>query len=1504
MIGHDPAKPGIWYEEGFVVLQLIRLLAEEVESVTWERLGEPGQGIDCLVVENGQSTAVQCKTRSTGSWTISALRREGVLQAARERLEAEHADLFRLVTNAPSPDLSRLIKGAANAETADTWWEAAKDTARTAIMEAWGLSAEQPEDRAHAYGLVRRMECVTTSATWIEGHFQSLCRQLTGTAPPAVYGVLVGLARKNLTRSIRIDDAHAEIASAGIVLQPRATGPRVHDRLSELVAEFQGRLVQRRRLAKISRTESEDALRQIDEADPGKAVVVHGPAGSGKSEVLAAVVKQLDQRGIPVLALLPDMDEAEVNLGDDPIAALLRYSASRPAVVVLDQLDQVFTSTGSVQRMQRRCREWIARARRYGLRVVVGCRTVDAEHDTQLRHVLGGDPKHDPVRILVGDLPDPTVDAVLANAGIATFDLEPAVRRLARRPLLLGLLLDIHRQGTPLGGLRSVVSVVDRWWRELSSSLLDGDERRATKALDDVLEQIHRHGALWAPEDSCNDSDAIEALVTAGVLVRDRRCPVARITPVHQVLADVRIAQRWRNVDSVAELLSQLGPTDQQTLHHARRLRLAVPLLLERANGIGLIDAVMRSASLRPLLRRSILLGLAELDPLIEPVERIVAAWLEDDVLRDSVLSTTIWGRPTWIQSLSDTGWLDRAWDRWTNGRRDRLLSLLASVSVDWGDGVARHLARWARTNSEVLERSDAIFQHEPGEDSDELFKLRLEHIARQATAIRLPDWRGLLERHPKRALRLLATLLASTSPESLCAKDPHFASDFPDEAPAAAVQLGRQSWEQLRGWWLAFSVDNMIRTPARWHRLSDWLVAKIVELIAASLAHALAHGELGLADILEALPMPLRDIDGWLLLRVGAHLSTEAEELGETMRATEALVDWFTSDHCWANLRVGYSGGWWDFEQPRAFVAKIASLCSDESLAYLEQWIAEYPDPWSAENERARVESGTLRHPSTCGLTAWRLLPAMPEGRRSAAANRRLGELRRKFADWPHIGIQLSGGWITSIIPDDVADGWTVEEWVSRVSDPKLTGQSANHPQWRQLDRNTAGEYSLRQLCDQLRRVAERDPLRFFEHAGAFNSRVPADARAAVLAGVSRLTPPSTAQSSDSWNPVPDAALAEIFERREYLDDEECLREIAWSIQDRPAFAWSDVIVRRLCDAARGGAVPGISLESDESLLMYRHNETACMALGALTAVAVGASDRRSKLLQLAADIVEHEDPGRRASAAALAAACYSAEPTRAARLVIDAAVDPRVCTEPEVRHALLWLAAAQERPATERATARDRLLAAARDERDHVASTGGQMALRLREEGVITDEELWEAISAHPAARRGIAAILASRLTDKKIPAWLVDLTVKLADDQDEDIGDAVLHALEYPPASQVVEDPDVLGRLLETAASRRSLDPLLAACDRQDNLLPLARRIINLGSQAAAESSESSWTWKRHRHLASVVGLLARLVEEAEREGRFEMLATALDAWDELVEAGVTEAARDFDKRIRDA
>jgi hypothetical protein len=126
-------------------------------------------------------------------------------------------------------------------------------------------------------------------------------------------------------------------------------------------------------------------------------------------------------------------------------------------------------------------------------------------------------------------------------------------------------------------------------------------------------------------------------------------------------------------------------------------------------------------------------------------------------------------------------------------------------------------------------------------------------------------------------------------------------------------------------------------------------------------------------------------------------------------------------------------------------------------------------------------------------------------------------------------------------------------------------------------------------------------------------------------------------------------------------------------------------------------------------------------------------------------------------------------------------------------------------------------------------------------------------------------------------------------------------VLGAFKHGPAAELIRDRNLLARLLDTAACKRDMGPLVEACDRQDSLLPIAGKILELAASVSSGQLQVPMSWTDYHNLTSVVGLVARLAEEAESQGQYSWRTDALNAWDTLLEAGVAHAADALDARV---
>jgi hypothetical protein len=110
-------KLGNRYEGRWVAKQLLRLLNEEILSVTVELIGPEEQGVDLLVVKKDRVRQLQqCKARfgNQNSWSVRALDTRGILGHLRNHLSSDALVEFALVSSIPAQPLVDICDSARN----------------------------------------------------------------------------------------------------------------------------------------------------------------------------------------------------------------------------------------------------------------------------------------------------------------------------------------------------------------------------------------------------------------------------------------------------------------------------------------------------------------------------------------------------------------------------------------------------------------------------------------------------------------------------------------------------------------------------------------------------------------------------------------------------------------------------------------------------------------------------------------------------------------------------------------------------------------------------------------------------------------------------------------------------------------------------------------------------------------------------------------------------------------------------------------------------------------------------------------------------------------------------------------------------------------------------------------------------------------------------------------------------------------------------------------------
>jgi hypothetical protein len=1228
-------KLGNWFEEDGVIWHLLLIADEQEQTLLWEGNLEDSLGVDCWIRRNTQRIAEQYKTKSTGPWSIADLahrrkRANGsvsncVFSYARTQLQrtTDAATEYIFVTDNKVPDLEKAIESALETIDPTQWLHEDIKTLemRSQLIAGLGFDADASDDLIKAHQLVRRMRVQLIDHQTLRERNDAFARALCST-PERLLEHLRQLARTSVSHEVNTELIRDSLTRAGIKLHYQIEHQHLAVEIDAAFTDFQQSTNRVRHLALIQRPEAGIAVSAALAPDHARTIIIHGPAGVGKTEIVLQIAEKLRAAHIPTLVLRAD-EADRPPIGPDPVRALSRYAGGQRACLVIDQVDQVVLAGERAQHLLKPLMQWVALARILNVAVIVGCRAIDVDQDTHLKRMLAPDDSHRVKKIEIKDLTEAQATDVLSQSGIPVDTIHSELLPLIRRPLVLHLLTQLATKGGNYTRARTILDLVDSWWGHLRKP--NGLESDAI--LTSVATAVENDGKLSVDRLRLPHPTVIDALVESGVLICEQK---RLIRPFHQVLVDVWLARQWSEVPTFTELLQHIGDRSDQSLHHARRLRLAVQLFASRGNkGAKLCNAIMRSDQFRPLLKRSLLLGVATIDMPDDDWVDQITEWLQDETLQDVVRETVVYQRLPWMDKLHD--WLKDAWKMANDQRRSRLLALLAAVSRSRGDFVVDCLMLWSQHNLDVLTQADFVFWHDPSEDSEKLFELRLRYLAEtQHRHAHHLQWTTLLAQHPERSMRLLAYHLNHENNEALIKSPPDWFRGWPKELPQDLYLTGLNTWRLLKPHWLKLSVENPwnIHVGNKEPFRHPSVAACLVDILSNVLAHALQNGEIVWSALLSELPLETRFIDQWLLLRLGAAL--DITQVPDMVLYDTAL--WFMNNPNLCELAIGMVRINTQFAEQ--FIATIAPGLNDETHQQLVDWTASYADKKGIITTSAKDDISTERNEAT--IIGYRLLSHTDQTRWAEATKTLYASFVKEFG--PVLpqdiqGIHSRTGWVRSDISDTTALQMTCAEWVDKLRSASPTREW--HDSIKEENSILSGDLETR--LRQFRYIVPHHPRRFYDGLQLFidaTPPLPREVIRTIIDGIVREQKPDRPPPQGDWEALSDDSVAAVFAIPIIKEDKKLVSTLSDVVRNRSRYPWSKEIIDHLITVATGETVAGIRQQENEGLINYRIHEQACRAIDALANFAHDHETVRAPLLDLADSLIHHEDPGRRASA------------------------------------------------------------------------------------------------------------------------------------------------------------------------------------------------------------------------------------------------------------------------------
>jgi hypothetical protein len=431
-------KLGNRYEGRWVVREMLRVLNEEIISVTIESVGADEKGVDLWVEKKDRSRqAQQCKVENNKSdWTIAQLKARGVLEYLKFQLERNKSYEFLLVSGTPATMLRDLTRSAHDSTGSPEEFynyqlqSKKKREAFKQFCRYLKIDYKTSEGRAQAFDLLKRIDFHPfTDDPQTKDDLKTFASMLVTGDSTVVIASLADYAQDNLRKTIYADDIRQYLTTLGLHPRQLNYDTRIAPTIQKLQIQFEDSIRPHLISGELIERAETDAIISALHSDNCSVVVLHGVAGCGKSGVLFEVAQKLSKNNFLCLPVRLDRQVPQtspmqfgkdIGLPESPVRCLQAIAGKRPSVLILDQLDSLrWTSTHSANALEV-CKELVREVKllkRNGhhISVVLSCRTFDLQHDPEIKTWLKQNGTQKTLEIKVSNLPESNVKKVVSK---------------------------------------------------------------------------------------------------------------------------------------------------------------------------------------------------------------------------------------------------------------------------------------------------------------------------------------------------------------------------------------------------------------------------------------------------------------------------------------------------------------------------------------------------------------------------------------------------------------------------------------------------------------------------------------------------------------------------------------------------------------------------------------------------------------------------------------------------------------------------------------------------------------------------------------------------------------------------------------------------------------------------------------------------------------------------------------------------------------------------------
>ncbi|XZH38286.1 hypothetical protein ACSW8X_11160 [Clostridium perfringens] len=951
----------------------------------------------------------------------------------------------------------------------------------------------------------------------------------------------------------------------------------------------------------------------IDGLKNNKSIIIHGKAGQGKSGCTQGIVSYCENNNIPYIAI--KLDERtpscnsdkwgeELGLTTSVERALDIISENDSGVIILDQLDALrWTQVHSTQALIT-CSEIIRRVEKINLdrknkiSMVFVCRTYDYENDNHIRTLFKNTNQCKEneekftkwLEVEVNNLDQSTVRNIV---GVRYDMLSSKMKRVLTIPSNLYIWEQLD-QDSMYDDYSTTNELIQAWWNQLLENCIKNQisELEVKSAKEEIVNKIDKYGKLYVLCKILNASKASLVYLKSNGFITEVN---NKVSFAHQSIADYFLSQKMLNKYLGGEdIIDIIGDKKIQTPQRRYQIQMLLQDIKEIDDN-GFINVgikMLESENVRFYIKYVFLEVLGQSTLMTLPIKKFILKYCEDDTFGNYIVDSVISGHTLFIDLLIENEILDK----WMIDDKNQniVIDLILSLRFRYNKNIINFIRKYLFKSIKVDEKLSKCFSFNIYEDTDEMFKLRIELYDKYPNMLNsYIDLKKLFENSEIKAIKIIEIMLKRKLEER---RNIYNREWFMDEFNQLSIKNSLMVLKTLLPY---IPKEKELSIISKWNGKRDYnysIERVCVEIIKKANKDLIRVNPVNFITIYKEFIGKKYVIFNEIIL--------EGFKVFPIKYSNEILCYIL---ECFENIIFDRSSKLNnELELIKLILKKHSAYCEKSIFKDIENKIIYYIDPRAKNIYKRRIAYNRSKEKennvywSFWGDLQIELLNSLPRNRMSKKAKDLLDVLHRRFENEYNIYIHSNGhgGIVNSPVTGKKLSN---KQWLQILNNKKLKSKEKRN---RLIEvENGFVESSIEQFARDFDKVSSLEPERFINLLLDYNGKIDDIFIDSLFSGIAY---------SKLLNQLSVNLLEKIIKKYGYSYDSYRARNICTIIEKRNDLEWSSDIISILNDIAINHNNPSndkINITSYDdtemkSLNMLESNALNCVRGSAATAI------------------------------------------------------------------------------------------------------------------------------------------------------------------------------------------------------------------------------------------------------------------------------------------------------------